>query len=342
MMIFLLAMLKIASIEAFLHQRFHDDLVHAEVTYQMASHPYANNEADPGPFIRKGNVVLRSAGHVYRYDLMELFGGQIIPANGECESGPLLSRSGIYFAIQVIHVGKGCYAGIRIINIENGLVAQESRIDHRFAHRFDVIPDFSQKTRERVTKIDHAKFPRKLWNSETHLNHGYTPWNFAMLYTRDQKGLQHCFALDLDEMAPQHDVYSMLPSNGSFIETGTFNGFGSLGTFDGIVGIRFDLSKDLEYTEMQTPTPIDIEHIVRKNAWMIQANQYVEKGEFDSGLESESMLPSLDDNADDRAVDFETVRKCIALVQAFKIGSITKVDAINDWRNGCNLTHLPK
>ncbi len=323
---------------------FVDGMVNIDVRYRLAQDRRATGEGGPGPSIAAGWLTLTSSGRRRVYDIAEILPIHehhvILPEDprGGCGTTQTLTRRAGYAVVESIWAEKGCRPAATFIELATGRIAESVDLDHRWDHRFDVIPAHFTATRLSVNRIERITLSRRDYggNASTKL----VPWNFALVHAGDTRNRPRLLAFELSDRdldgSPDRGA-NVLPTNGDDITVGRLRGGSGAYYYPDDRQIRFDRYLDARYAALQPPMSPDRLSVYLHNQWYGIAQDDAEHGSLTSANRALAKAIAYEYKFDPAmyARDLTTLPRCRALADDVHAGRLSFKAALKKWLYGC-------
>jgi hypothetical protein len=313
-------------------QSFDDGVVRARVTYRIAHD--RNNDTGPAavsPSIAAGSLTLTVGGKTRTIQLSALFpihdtriDFSEAPNQG-CGVLETFAHRGDYLAVEAIVAEKGCAPIASFIDLETGTVVEDVVLDHSTSHRYDAKPDRFLGTRLVVRRIDRISLCQA---------------PFVIVHAADRSGNLHAFEIDTRPDLTWIPASAMdgLPSIGSTVEVGTVYGhenFDVVRLLEGERLLRLDDTDEGRYAErFAQPSAVE-QRLIRRNHWMLEADQDANDGHLDEAISDFATMLTLEDNPDFHASESRMLATCKRMAERMHAGEIDAKSASATFAFGC-------
>ncbi len=273
---------------------FADRAVQMEVRYRLAQDRNSMGEGGTGPSVATGTLMLVVSGRRRTYDIADVLPIHehhvILPLDpkGGCGTTQTLTRRGAYAVVESVWAEKGCRPAATFIDLTTGRVAESVDVDHRWDHRFDVLPGRFAATDLYVDRIDRIKLSQESFSGSGSV-HPLMPWNFAVLHAHDKAGRPRLIAFEISARDIDGSVdagANILPPSGADVAVGRLEHSSTLDYYPDDREIRFDPSVDARYAKLRPTWPPKRARLIRRNQWLRIADDYAEHGSLTAATEA--------------------------------------------------------
>ncbi len=323
---------------------FDDAVVSVSATFRVSN----DTHPDGGPSgvsrsISSGSLLVRAFGVSRSYDLSTILpiatNHIVLSKESSCGTATALSRRSSYIVIEAVLAEKGCARLAAFINLHDGRVAREAIFDPAWAHRFDVHPDHASGAPIRIVRVERV-VPEgsRVYPGTT--SSTMEAWPFLIVHATDARGATLMFAVDPgNQPAVGQRGVALGAGDAAFLGTS------AIGDPDVIVqlfsGQRFvhpGHAAEARFDALQTPTPQDLQAVIRRNHWFEEAIERARRGDIVAATDAFATMISFHGGGGDiDASDAATLATCRDLVRRVRAGAVSASVASGAFSSGCVL-----